>query len=49
MLLYKVIVNEMEGYSISMVFDLFGESVGQLGKASHVHSHGQVGPLYVAG
>ena len=49
MLLYEVVVNEMQGDSVGMILDLFGESIGQAGEPAHVHSHGQISPFYVGG
>ena len=45
MLLYEVVVDEMQSNGIAMVFYLFREAIRKTGEPTHVHSHGQVLPL----
>lgn len=40
MLLYEVIVNEVQGNGVPVVFDLFKEANGQAGEPAHMHPHG---------
>ena len=45
----KVVVHEIDGNHVLVVFSLLGEPVGQPGKAAHSHPHGKIGPFDVAG
>src|SRR5882724_235896 len=38
----EVVVHEVQGDSVAVIFDLFGKTVGQAGEASHAHSHAEV-------
>lgn len=39
---HKVIVHEVQRNGVHVVFNFLAETVGQAGKAAHVHPHGQV-------
>ncbi len=45
----KVVVDEVKRQSMSMVIQFLGEIIGQPGKASHRHPHGQVMVLHMGG
>lgn len=45
----EVAIHEMKGDRIRMIVDFLTESVRQASEAAHVHSHGKVLPLNVAG
>jgi hypothetical protein len=49
LLLDEVTVNKVQSNGVPVVVDLFGEPIGEPGKAAHVHTHGQVLPLDMAG
>ena len=44
----KVIVHEVQCYGVFQVLDLLAETVGQAGKATHPHPHGEILALHVA-
>ena len=44
----EVVVHEIEGNHVLMVFKLLGESIGQASEASHLHSHSKILSLHKA-
>ena len=46
---HEVVVSEVQRHGRAQVLDLLAERVRQASKSSHVHAHGQVLPLDVAG
>ena len=44
-----VVMHEVDGQRVEMVFDLLRKGVSQAGKAANAHPHRQVGPLGIAG
>ena len=45
----KVVVHEMQGHRVPMVFGFLAVSVGQSGKASVAHANGQILAFNIAG
>jgi len=45
----EVPIHEMNRYGVSVIVDLLRETIGEASKATHVHPHGEILPLYVAG
>ena len=44
----EVIVHEMQGHGMSLIFNLLAEPIGQPGHPSHTHPHGEILPFYKA-
>lgn len=45
----EVAVHEMKGDGVGVIVDLLGETICQASEAAHVHPHGEVLALYIAG
>ncbi len=45
----EIIIHEVDRYGMGVVLDLLLEGFGQPGEPAHVHPHGQVLALNVAG
>lgn len=45
----EIVVHVVQGDSSNMIFDLLRERVGEPSEAAHLHSHGEVLALDIAG
>lgn len=45
----KIVIHKVEGQRVFVILHLLGKGVGQAGKPSHAHTHGEVLPLAKAG
>lgn len=45
----EIAIHEMQSNGVSMILNLLGKTIGQAGKPSHAHSHGEILTFHIAG